>query len=143
MKKIFLSFALLAGVLGASAQGRSREQASDAILRGGAPTASSNYPGSNNGYGRDGRDGRDDRYDRNDHNDRKDRYERERREREARDRREESIRRINADYDYRIACVRDDRRLKNRERKRQIEVLQRERVQRLREVQTSNNGYRY
>ncbi|RYY94162.1 MAG: hypothetical protein EOO11_18435 [Chitinophagaceae bacterium] len=128
MKRILLSFVLLAGVLGASAQSSNgRDRAADAVLRGG-----------NNGYGyptasnNDGRYDKDhDRYD-NDH----DRYDRrdDNRRTDERARLEETARRINADYDYRIARVREDRRLKNRERKRQVESLERERKQRLQDL---------
>ena len=128
MKKVFLSFAFLAAVLGASAQSRSgREGASDAILRGGYPTANSSHSG-NNGWDKD------------DHRNDRGRNDRDRREREERARRDEAIRRINADYDYRIARVREDRHLRNRDRKRQIESLQRERLERIRDVQNDRYG---
>ena len=137
MKKAILSFAFLAAVLGASAQSRSgREGAGDAILRGGYPTANGGHSGNNGGWDKD--DHRKDR-DRNDRDDRN-RRDRDDRDRDERARRDEAIRRINADYDYRIARVREDRHLRNRDRKRQIESLQRERVDRIRDVQNGRYG---
>lgn len=131
MKKFFFSALLLATVVGASAQ--SRNGATDDILRGGSyPTVSNGYPGPDNRYDPNGRYNNDHRYD-------NDRRESDRRDWERNDRlrRDEAIRRINADYDYRINCVRQDRGLRNRDRKRQIESLERERQLRIRDVQTA------
>ncbi|WP_460572382.1 hypothetical protein [Flaviaesturariibacter terrae] len=134
MKKILLSCLLLAGVLGASAQGRDSRQRSADIILGGSNSNGSNNGKDGYGYPASGRDDRNDRDWDKDHDDHNRGYANGSNGANDRYRLEEAARRINADYDYRINQVRADRRLRNKDRKRQVAALEQEREDRLRSL---------
>jgi hypothetical protein len=136
MKNILMGLLLLAVAGTASAQGNSgRDRAAGEILGNG----NGSYSQSNGTYNQGDRDRYDDRnrsdkdrYDKDRYD--KDRYDNRNTSYNARDRYESSVRDLNRDYDARIASVQHDRRLRNAERRRTVASLERERQDRLRDL---------
>jgi hypothetical protein len=126
--KNFLMGLLLLAAGSASAQGR--ERAAGTILGGSSNNGA--YEQRDRGY-----ESRDDRYDKDskdrDYRNDKSRYD-SRSTYNSRDRYEADVRDLNRYYDERISSVQNDRRLRARERKNLVADLQRERQDRLRQL---------